>query len=339
MRNFLFVGSFLSSQTGSKSVSEKLKRELLKDSINIILVSKFENKILRLLAIIFGLIFYSYEKIHIDTFSGNAFRIAEIATFFGKFRNKKIIITLRGGALPEFYENGNQERIKKLFRKSNIVQSPSLYLKNYFDNKGFEVAYLPNSINTDSFPFNRTQIIPHSLLWVRAFTKIYNPELAIKTLFIIKKQFPLAKLTMIGPDKGTLKEVLTMAEKLKLLESIDILGPVNNDKLYKYYQTHSVYLNTTSYESYGVAVMEAASCGIPVVSTSVGELPLLWENEKNILLINEIDDKMMANAVSRLFLSEDLSEKLSINAKRNSENYDWKKIKSKWLNLLYEKNH
>ena len=336
MRNYLFVGSFLSKQTGSKSISEKLKRDLQEESINIILVSKFKNKFFRLSEILIGVLFYSYEKIHIDTFSGTAFRIAELATFFGKLRKKKIIITLRGGALPEHYENGNKQRVKKLFKKVDIVLSPSRYLQDFFKKNDLKIVYLPNSINIKSFPFDRTKIMPFSLLWVRAFTEIYNPDLAVKTLYEVKKEFPLARLTMIGPDKGLLTDVMQLIKKLNLLDSIDVLGPVNNDQLYKYYQTHSVFLNTTSYESYGVAVMEAASCGIPIISTSVGELPFLWEDNENILLIEKIEEQIMANAVSRLLTSNDLCFKLSKNAKLNSENYDWKNIYLKWLKLLNE---
>jgi glycosyltransferase involved in cell wall biosynthesis len=334
MKNYLFVGSFLSNKTGSKSVSEKLKKDLHKELINIILVSKIKNKILRLSEIIIGVLFYSYEKIHIDTFSGPAFRIAEIAIFFGKFRNKKIIITLHGGALPDFFKNGNQKRIKKIFKKADIVMSPSLYLQDFFKKNDLNVVYLPNSINIKSFPFDRGKIIPFSLLWVRAFTEIYNPELAVKTLKEVKKKFPLARLTMIGPDKGTLRRVILLIDKLNLTNSIDIVGPVDNSKLFKYYQTHNIYLNTTSYESYGLAVMEAASCGIPIVSTSVGELPYLWCSGVNIQLIDNLDEIKMAAVVNSLLSSNELCNKLSKNARLIAEKYDWALVKNKWIKLL-----
>jgi glycosyltransferase involved in cell wall biosynthesis len=336
MKHHLFVGSFLSKHSGSKSVSEKLKRDLQEESINIILVSKFQNKLFRLIEILIGVLFYSYEKIHIDTFSGPSFMIAEIATFFGKFRKKRIIINLRGGALPEFYENGNQKRVKELFQKADIVLSPSMYLQNFFKKNDLEVVYLPNSITNKSFPYDRSNITPFSLLWVRAFTEIYNPELAIHTLYEVRKEFPLARLTMIGPDKGSLGNTISLIEHLNLTENIDIVGPVENNQLFKYYQTHNVFLNTTSYESYGVAVMEAASCGIPIISTSVGELPFLWNDKENILLIDEFDEKVMASAVSRLLASEDLCTKLSEQAKINSAKYDWKNIKIEWIKLLNE---
>jgi len=131
-----------------------------------------------------------------------------------------------------------------------------------------------------------------------------------------------------------MRQVLLLIKRLNLTNSIDIIGPVDNSKLFKYYQTHNIYLNTTSYESYGVAVMEAASCGIPIVSTSVGELPYLWCSGTNIILIDNLDEIKMAAAVNSLLSSNELCDKLSKNARLIAENYDWDSVKNKWMKLL-----
>ena len=144
---------------------------------------------------------------------------------------------------------------------------------------------MPNSIDLEKFPFKRDTVKKHSLLWVRAFTNIYNPEIPVRILHELRKLFPDVYLTMVGPDKGTLREVEALINRLDLEDHINITGPIPNEELRKYYQSHSVYLNTTSFESFGVAVLEAASCGMPIVSNSVGEIPLIWEDGKNILLV------------------------------------------------------
>ena len=77
---------------------------------------------------------------------------------------------------------------------------------------------------------------------------------------------------------------------LNLSNNIKILGPISNKKLSYYYQRHNVFINTTSYESFGTALIEAASCGIPIVSTNVGEIPLNWTNEKDILLVENFSE-------------------------------------------------
>ncbi len=333
----LFIGSFLSKKKGTKSVAEKISILLREDQIDIQLKSHFQNKFLRLFDILFSILFSKAKTINFDVFSGQAFQITKLGIPFAKFRKKHIILTLRGGALVEFAEKHGDLVIQTL-AKGNRIQTPSLFLKDYFDKKGLIVHYLPNPLELKNFPYNREHVNKHSLLWVRAFTEIYNPHLPVETLFELRKTFPDSTLTMIGPDKGLLQETKELIEKLGLQNCINITGPVKNEALFSYYQSHSVYLNTTSYESFGVAVFEAASCGIPIVSGKVGEIPFLWKHGENMLFAEELIPSYFTEQVCKLFESSELSKLLSINARQKSEEYAWEKIKPFWLNVLRQNN-
>lgn len=333
MGSILFIGSFLSKTKGTKSIAESLAEKLLIEGISLKLVSPFNNKFIRLLHIMIAVIFYNGKKIHIDVFSGPAFKIAEFASKLASFRNKELLLTLHGGKLIEFDENQNK-RIKKVFDRATLIQTPSLFLQTHFIKRGFTVAYLPNSISLNNFPYNRSIIKPYSLLWVRGFTSIYNPKIAIEILHQLKKKYPQCTLTMVGPDKGLLQQTINLAETLQVRNSLTITGPIANENLYTYYQSHHVFLNTTSYESFGVAVIEAAACGIPIVSSNVGELPFIWTNNHNILLVDNYTVSSFYNSTIRLFEDEALCKQLSFNGRINAENFSWEIIKNKWINLL-----
>ncbi len=333
MNKLLFIGTFLSKKNGTKGVSESIATELLKVGYNIKIISNKENKFLRFFEIFIYTFFSKYNIVHIDTFSGNSFIICEVAVFISRLRRKKIILTLHGGALPEFYVN-NFKRIKTTFDKSNIIQTPSIYLKVFFESKGFNIHFLPNPIKLNTFPYNRKNINKHTILWVRAFTEIYNPKLAINVLYEVKKIYKDVKLTMIGPNKGMLDEIIKYIKDLNLEDSVNILGPVNNNMLYKYYQTHHVYINTTKYESFGVALVEAASCGIPIISTSVGDIPFSWIDNENILLVKNFDIKIFADHCINIFSNDEFSNKLSVNARLKVESFDWSVVRDKWLQIL-----
>jgi len=270
---------------------------------------------------------------HIDAFSGQAFRIAETASLISKLRGKKVLLTLHGGKLPEFFQEA-PERVKRTFMRADYIQTPSLYLKDFFAKQDITVNYLPNSIDLSRFPYSRENVKSHSLLWVRAFAEIYNPDLPVRILHEIKKTYPDAILTMIGPDKGLLSETKTLIDKLGLNSSVTITGPVPNERLFNYYQSHEVFLNTTSYESFGVAVLEAAACGIPIVSSKVGEIPYLWKHEEDILMVEKIEPDEFCRAIQQLFTSKDLAENITISARKKAEEFDWVKIKAKWVAIL-----
>ena len=288
MHKVLFIGTFLSAQRGSKGIAESLADRLTSPELTLKLVSRQENKFRRLIDIVWAILFFQGKKIHIDVFSGPAFTIADIASKLAAWRQKYIIFTLHGGKLCEFAEQ-HKARIQQVFQRANYIQTPSLFLQDYFQQQGYAIHYLPNSVDTKAFPLQRDQVKPFSLLWVRAFIPIYNPQIAVKVLAEVRKKFPQCTLTMVGPDKGEMNSTKELAQQLKVEEAITFTGPVPNHELKKYYQSHQVFLNTTSYESFGVAVVEAALCGIPIVSNSVGEIPFLWTHLENALLVQDQD--------------------------------------------------
>lgn len=336
MKRVLFIGNFLSKTSGTQSVSENISKLLEGEDIKCELTSSKQNQIHRLVDILWKQCVSQYDIIHIDVFSGKAFLIARLSSWLQKLIGRPIIMTLHGGRLPEF-TNTKPKMVLKVLRRAKVLQTPSLYLISYFKSRGLEVKYLPNAIDTNNFPKCTDKITKDSnpkLLWVRAFSSIYNPAIAIHTLAYVMHYFPKATLTMIGPDKGILKDVVSLIQKLNLTESVDLTGPIPNNELYKYYHAHDVFLNTTSYESFGVAVIEAAHCGIPIVSSSVGEIPFLWTHDLNILLTQSISGEDFGEQVVRLLNMPDLVQSISDQAFIRTQDFAWFKIKDAWIALL-----
>lgn len=335
MTEVLFIGSFLSHLDGSLSYGESLSEQLNGVGFKCILSSSSESKFKRLFDIISSLLVYKGKIVHIDVFSGNAFNIAEVASWIAHLRKKRIVLTLRGGKLIEFYES-NPAKVNKVLKRANILQTPSMFLQSYFYMKGYNIKRLPNAVDLSKFTYNRSNVKKHSILWVRAFTEIYNPGLAIATIYEICKKYPDTTLTMVGPDKGLLHEVQQNAHDLGVDKSITFTGPLPNDDLVTLYQNHEVYLNTTSYESFGNAMFEAASCGTPIVSSAVGEIPLLWKDGEDVLLVDKLDASDFAKTIIKLFDKKDLAGSISKNARIKAEDFGWNKIRPQWVNILEE---
>ena len=330
-KKLIFVGSFLAKKKGTHSVAEKIS-DFMADYYDVSLVSHHSNQFLRMLDIVFSLLFKSYDIAHIDVFSGKAFFISEWASIIAKSRGKKIVLTLHGGRLNEFY-HGNETRFEKLFSRAHKITTPSKYLVECFKDLDPDIEYIPNFIDIQKFPYKGLEE-RKNLLWVRAFTDVYHPELAIDTLKKLHQHYPDLRLTMIGPDKGKQGQIELYVQARGLEKYVDFIGKVDNSKLSKYYQRHSVYLNTTRYESFGIAVVEAAASGIPIVSCKVGEIPYLWGDEEDMMIIGERKAEQMAQAVKLILQNEAVGEKLSQNARKKAEALDWKHVKQQWLDVI-----
>ena len=212
MKNVLYTGHFLAAHRGTVSPSERVAHHLQGQGFRINITSTKKSRYSRLLDIIICSAMFKYTINHIDVFSGRSFLVAEIASLVGKIRRKKIFLTLHGGMLPEFYQR-HPVRIKKVFKRADKVFSPSLYLKRFFEKEGFGVEYLPNPIDLAKFPYLEVYEPANKLVWVRAFSPIYNPTLAVETLLHVRQVFPDCTLTMIGPDKGELNKVKALIFK------------------------------------------------------------------------------------------------------------------------------
>lgn len=329
----LFLGTYLSSSLRSQGPSELLASKLTSMGFQCTLISKRKNVLTRVIDSIFYAFFTSYDNVFLDIYSSRTLYLSNVLSNGLRLMGRPYSCILHGGALPDRYKKIEKILLPILGNAKHIL-TPSLFLKLFFEAKGYKVLYIPNPIELDKFPYKRDMVKPLSLLWVRAFTQIYNPNVPVLVLQMVLENFPEATLTMIGPDKGMMHETKQLINQLNLGNKINVLGPIENEKLHEYYQSHAVYLNTTSYESFGVAVVEAASCGIPVVSFRVGEIPFLWKDEENILLAPHLDVGAMTHQVKRIFEDELLSNKLALNARKRAEEFSWGNIKAHWLQLL-----
>lgn len=330
----LFIGNFLSKVQGTIGPTEYMADRFKEDGRNIIKASTYSNKILRLADMAIKTMFYRYDCISIDVYSSTALKFAKITSMLAKVRGKKIVLVLHGGGLVDVYKRKKDE-IQSLLNRASFIVTPSRFLKNFFVSLGYEVKYTPNTI--DLGVFKRTEKTDgHRLLWVRAFTKNYNPDVAVKAFYEVLKKFHDATLTMVGPDKGNLDEIQQLIDELGLRDKISITGRIENKTLPKYYNSHNVYLNTTSYESFGVALIEAAACGLPIVSTSVGEIPIMWKDGTDILLSEAIEPTLLANKVLMLFDDDSMYARIAENAYVKARSYSWESVSKEWNKVFFE---
>jgi len=86
------------------------------------------------------------------------------------------------------------------------------------------------------------------------------------------------------------------------------LGFLPNDEVISFYLNNYVdaFINISSSEGAPVSIMEAQSCAIPVIATSVGGNPELVTNDNGILLSENPEPDEIANAICILLRNPDL---------------------------------
>jgi glycosyltransferase involved in cell wall biosynthesis len=201
------------------------------------------------------------------------------------------------------------------------------------------VMVLPNALDGSRYPalaYTGTALKP-KLVWLRSFHHIYNPHMAIEVLSLLRGDFPDAELTMIGPDDGdgSFESTRQLANKLGVTGAVHFSGAIPKSDVPAWLTRSTVFLNTTNIDNSPVSVLEAMACGLLVVSTNVGGVPDLIEDEQNGLLVPAGDSRAMAARVRNLLERADWAHQLSFNARHTAAGHDWGQVLPQWEELFH----
>ena len=333
----LMVGNFLSGSTGVRGICEELAGSLTARGWSVITTSRRKNRVWRLLDMLATTIARRrrYSVAQVDVFSGPAFVWAEAVVAVLRLLRCPVVLTLHGGNLPSFAAR-NSGRVERLLGSAVTVTAPSYYLKEQLSRYRPNVRVLPNGLDLALYPVVKRKQAAPRLIWVRALHRIYNPVLAVDVVSRLARSFPDITLHMVGPDKGdgSGEALAGHINELGMQGRVSVMGSIKKRDVPAALQWGDVFLNTTNIDNTPVTVLEAMACGLCVVTTNVGGLPYLLEDEKDALLVPPGDPEAMAAAVTRVLTEPDLANRLSVEGRKKAEGFDSQWILHEWEALL-----
>lgn len=106
-----------------------------------------------------------------------------------------------------------------------------------------------------------------------------------------------SRLILAGP--GECVEARELSIKLGISEFVDIPGPVIGDRKLELYRSAACFVLPSYEEGMPIALLEAASCGLPIIVTAVGGIPEIIGNSEYELYtspgdIASLSEKMIA---------------------------------------------
>ncbi|MRT17200.1 glycosyltransferase family 4 protein [Vitellibacter sp. q18] len=336
-RNLLYIGNKLALHGGNPVGIDALAPRLEAMGFGVITASSKKNRALRMVDMV--LVTLKNRKraslVLIDTFSTWNFYYAVIVGRLCRLLNLPYIPILHGGNLPDRLKK-SRKLSKKFFGNAVANVAPSQFIKQEFEASGFRNLYLiPNAIEIENYPFKKRENIAPKLLWVRSFSEIYNPWLAVEIVELLKKKGTEACLCMVGPDKdGSLERCKKMAADLQL--PIRFPGRLTKSEWIALSAEFDIFINTTNFDNMPVSVMEAMALGLPVISTNVGGMLYLIENGVDGILLPPNSATSFVQAIEELCADPLKAQTLTKNARTKMETLDWEVIKHKWIKLLGE---
>ncbi|MBN4047316.1 glycosyltransferase family 4 protein [bacterium AH-315-P13] len=332
----LYIGNNIKSKKTVATTIFTLNKLLKQEGFNIKIVSSIKIKFFRLLSMLWAIIRYRNQisYVLIDTYSTLSFFYAFFTSQLCRILKLKYIPILHGGNLPKRLDNSSIIS-RLIFSNSYLNIAPSNYLLEEFSARGYGTIFIPNVLEIKDYKFLERNIVSPKLLYVRAFSKIYNPELAIKVLDTLIETYPNALLCMVGPEKDeSLQLCKSLVKTLKLENHVEFTGMLPKRQWHKKSEDFNIFINTTNFDNTPVSVMEAMALGLPIVSTNVGGMPYLISHKKDGLLVDKNDANKMVNAVKYLIDNQEFTRQIAVNARYKAEQFNWEQVKKLWFNVL-----
>lgn len=144
----------------------------------------------------------------------------------------------------------------------------------------------------------------------------------------MKSVFDHYNIELLLVGKGELETYLRDYVRSNKLDSkVHFLGHVDRDRLVSLYQGARIFVMPSVYESGPLTLLEAMSCGKPVIATSTGICPEVIKNKYNGLLIPSSNAALIKKAIEEIMQDESFGDSMGANARRTiEENYSWDRV-------------
>jgi glycosyltransferase involved in cell wall biosynthesis len=192
-----------------------------------------------------------------------------------------------------------------------------------------EIYLIPNAVDLDLFPYRSEEPAGHNLVFIGGLDYWVNIDaacfLAREILPRIQITYPDTTLTLVGANPSLEVQELTK------LKGVIVTGRVPSMTTYLHQATVAVIPLRTGF-GMKFKTLESMAAGVPVVASDRGLEGLTVEGNNvplAALRANSIEE--YCTAISSLFESAELREKLSRNARKLIEdNYTWQQAVAKY---------
>ncbi len=201
----------------------------------------------------------------------------------GRLLRVPVLVSLAGGelvALPDIgygdqRKTWERTKIAVALRLASAVSAGSHYLVRLAQQRARRRAeWLPLGVDTAMFqPLNNGQTSDR-LLHVGTLTPVKDQRTLLAAFAQVHRRHPRLTLDIVG-DGPLRAELQELAHEAGLNGAVRFHGAVEHAQLPRLYQSASVFVLSSRHEAQGMVALEAASCGLAVIGTSVGNIPEL----------------------------------------------------------------
>jgi glycosyltransferase involved in cell wall biosynthesis len=155
---------------------------------------------------------------------------------------------------------------------------------------------------TEHFPRKRHyKPVPSQLLCIANYSAIKAQDVLIRALFSLRdRDWTLHLFGNMDSDKEYAAAIRTLIQQLEMEQRIIMHGIVKRHELSEVFLAADLFVMPSLFESFGMALTESLAHGIPVVTTTAGNIPYTIPAGMG-LLTEPANEEQLADAIRSLF--------------------------------------
>lgn len=172
------------------------------------------------------------------------------------------------------------------------------------------------------------------ILFCGSWNSVKGVDYLVKAYELLLGQGTTVGLTILG---GAVAEsTIRSAFSPETRRHVTIVDRASEEVVVETYRDHDVLAWTSTYEGFGMVLIEAMSQRLPVVATPVGCASSMIEHERTGLLVPARDPAALASALTRILRNQGLAESMADAACERVRHMSWKNTAEQTL-LVYQR--
>lgn len=203
--------------------------------------------------------------------------------------------------------------------------------------KGFDrsrIAIVPNAVDTALYrPAEKQPPTAPLIGHLGRLKKYKSVDHLLEAFKIVWMEFPDARLIIVG--EGDVRPALERkASELGIVEATTFAGQVSDAEKVRLLNQMTLAVNCSAKEGWGLTVIEANACGVPVVASDVPGLRDAVLDEQTGLLYEYGNIEQLAQKILLLLRDTQLRQRLVGEALRWAQSFRWEDSAEKMLKVL-----
>jgi glycosyltransferase involved in cell wall biosynthesis len=158
-------------------------------------------------------------------------------------------------------------------------------------------------------------------LFVGLLSPRKNVDLLVEAYRRLREHHHDAPELVLAGGRGWLHDAVT--RQAMATRGVRTVGYVDSDDLPALYALATAFVFPSSYEGFGLPVLESMACGTPVIASNLTALPEVVGHAG--LLLEELSSEVLRSAMEQLLPGTDLSERLRRAGLERVESFTWER--------------